>query len=135
MTKTSLAGLDVLSNEFGLQKCGVHYSVFFHIPGKCWIFLVYVVNIVITGDDMVGIHELKQLVQAIQHLDLCLWSIFSSSFFFHSSPSGLFGQSYNDGIFLNLQSWCVNQTVLAGNTNKWGQSTSHNPWSGYSHIS
>ena len=50
--------------EFGLHRCGVDHSVFYKLAkhGKIWL-LVYVDDIIITGDDIQGIKELKIFLQ------------------------------------------------------------------------
>ncbi len=50
--------------EFGLQQCGVDHSVFYgHSRAGKIILIVYVDDIVITGDDNVGIQSLKSFLQ------------------------------------------------------------------------
>ncbi|KAJ9557316.1 LOW QUALITY PROTEIN: hypothetical protein OSB04_011930 [Centaurea solstitialis] len=51
--------------EFGMVRSASDYSVFFrHKQGKRIIVVVYVDDIIITGDDEVGITELKQFLQS-----------------------------------------------------------------------
>ena len=50
--------------KFGLHRCGVDHSVFYKLSkhGKIWL-LVYVDDIIITGDDIQGIKEQKMFLQ------------------------------------------------------------------------
>ena len=50
--------------EFGLNRCRVDHSVFYTCSkqGKIWL-LVYVDDIIITGDDTQGITMLKEFLQ------------------------------------------------------------------------
>jgi hypothetical protein len=51
--------------EFGMVRSASDYSVFFrHQQGKRIILVVYVDDIIITGDDEVGITKLKQFLQS-----------------------------------------------------------------------
>ncbi|XP_071927547.1 uncharacterized mitochondrial protein AtMg00810-like isoform X1 [Coffea arabica] len=51
--------------EFGLTRCGVDHSVFYrHSNAGKILLVVYVDDIVITGDDVVGIQKLKSNLQA-----------------------------------------------------------------------
>ena len=49
---------------FGLTQCAVDHSVFFRsVAGKRIWLLVYVDDIIITGDDVIGIQNLKAFLQ------------------------------------------------------------------------
>ena len=51
--------------EFGLQRCGVDHSVFYkHSKVGRILLIVYVDDIVITGDDHSGIQELKRCLHS-----------------------------------------------------------------------
>ncbi|XP_071921533.1 uncharacterized mitochondrial protein AtMg00810-like [Coffea arabica] len=51
--------------EFGLTRCGVDHSIFYrHSNAGKILLVVYVDDIVITGDDVVGIQKLKSNLQA-----------------------------------------------------------------------